>query len=100
METTEIGFTPDNQAFSIVIAGVSYQMRAVWRGIFWALDVMDGSGALLIGGIPLIPGADLLEQYKYLKLGFSLFVICDVEGQEYPTQDDLGISSHLYAVTE
>lgn len=80
MEKAEIMFTSENQAFSGTIAGLSYQMRVVWRGIFWALDIMDGSGALLIGGIPLIPGADLLEQYKYLKLGFSLFVICDVEG--------------------
>ncbi|WP_414162888.1 phage baseplate plug protein [Superficieibacter sp. BNK-5] len=100
MEATEIGFTPDNQAFSIVIDGVSYQMRVVWREAFWVLDIMDATGSLIIAGIPLIPGMDLLTQYKYLGLGFSLFVICDIEGQEYPTQDDLGTQSHLYAVME
>ena len=51
-------------------------------------------------GIPLVTGYDLFKQYSYLGLGFSLYVLCDVEGQDNPTKSDLGTSSHLYVVTE
>ncbi|MDM8921587.1 hypothetical protein QU870_35925, partial [Escherichia coli] len=51
-------------------------------------------------GIPMITGADLLAQYRYMDLGFSLVVLCDVAGQENPTQFDLGTLSHLYVFTE
>ncbi|HHP2032792.1 TPA: phage baseplate plug family protein, partial [Klebsiella pneumoniae] len=47
-----------------------------------------------------ITGADLLEQYAYLNLGFSLYVLCDDPASENPTQSDLGIKSHLYAKIE
>ncbi|MCL7680226.1 hypothetical protein M8369_40485, partial [Klebsiella pneumoniae] len=52
-------------------------MAVTWRAAFWCLDIMDSSGADLIKGIPLITGADLLAQYRYLGLGFSLYVGCD-----------------------
>ena len=39
-------------------------------------------------------------QYRYMDLGFSLVVLCDVAGQENPTQFDLGTLSHLYVFTE
>jgi hypothetical protein len=48
----------------------------------------------------MITGADLLAQYAYLNLGFSLVVDTDIAGQEYPTKTDLGITSHLYVITE
>jgi len=100
MAVSEIPLAPENQAFSIAIAGTTFQMSVIWRAEFWCLDLMDGSGAMIIAGIPMITGYDLLTQYRHLNLGFSLYVICDVEGQENPTQSDLGTTSHLYAVTE
>jgi hypothetical protein len=51
-------------------------------------------------GLALVTGADLLAQYAYLNLGFSLVVGTDIAGQENPTKADLGITSHLYVVTE
>ncbi|ENS4778499.1 TPA: hypothetical protein PFT73_002138 [Klebsiella pneumoniae] len=75
-------------------------MRVVWRGVCWFLDLMDSTGSDLIKGIPLITGADLLAQYRFLGLGFSLYVVCDDPASENPTQFDLGINSHLYAKTE
>ncbi|HIG3339248.1 TPA: phage baseplate plug family protein, partial [Klebsiella pneumoniae] len=33
-------------------------------------------------------------------LGFSLYVDCDDPANDNPTETDLGIKSHLYAVTE
>ncbi|HGV5140215.1 TPA: hypothetical protein ACNHEP_002704 [Klebsiella pneumoniae] len=75
-------------------------MTVTWRAAFWCLDIMDSSGADLIKGIPLITGTDLLAQYRYLELGFSLYVGCDNQSSENPIEADLGIYSHLYAVTE
>ncbi|EHZ8806233.1 hypothetical protein SP047_004302 [Salmonella enterica] len=96
MSFTEIPLSPDNQTFSITLAGTNYQMRITWRGNFWCLDLMDRSGSLIIGGMPLVTGADLLAQYGYLNLGFSLYVVCDEPANDYPTKTDLGIRSHLY----
>ncbi|EJD3719794.1 hypothetical protein ABRO35_005221 [Salmonella enterica subsp. enterica serovar Lattenkamp] len=100
MAVTEIPLSPDNQTFTITLAGTEYQIRALWRGAFWVIDLMDSTGALIIGSIPLVTGADLLAQYGYLNLGFSLYVVCDDPRYEYPTETDLGIRSHLYAKTE
>lgn len=100
MNTTEIPLSANNQKFSITILGTQYQMQVNWRGAFWTLDISDSTSAPLVFGIPLITGADLLAQYQYLGFGFSLVVICDVSGQENPTEFDLGIQSHLLIVTE
>lgn len=100
MATIEIPLSPENQKFSISLAGQNFQMAVTWRAEFWCLDIMDSSGADLIKGIPLITGADLLAQYRYLGLGFSLYVGCDDPAYENPTETDLGVNSHLYVVTE
>ncbi|MBN3093479.1 hypothetical protein H4F39_07225 [Pectobacterium brasiliense] len=100
MNATEIPLTPNNQLFSITLAGAVYQIKIIWRETFWSLDLMDSAGVLMAGSIPLITGYDLLLQYTYLNLGFSLIVVCDVAGQENPTKTDLGTYSHLYVVTE
>lgn len=100
MAISEIPLSPENQQFSISLAGQSFQMSVTWRAVFWCLDIMDSGGNDLIKGIPLITGADLMAQYAYLNLGFSLYVGCDDPANENPTEADLGINSHLYAVTE
>ena len=100
MAISEIPLSPENQQFSISLAGQSLQMAVTWRAVFWCLDVMDSSGADLIKGIPLITGADLLAQYGYMGLGFKLVVVCDDSTQDYPTKTDLGGRSHLLVSTE
>lgn len=100
MAVSEIPLTPENQQFSVTLTGNTFQMSVTWRGAFWYLDIMDSRGTALILGIPLITGADLLAQYHYLGLGFSLYVGCDDQVNDTPTEADLGINSHLYAVTE
>lgn len=100
MAVSEIPLSPDNQQFAVALAGQSFQMAVTWRAAFWCLDIMDSAGADLIKGIPLITGADLLAQYSFLGLGFSLYVACDDPANDNPTETDLGIKSHLYVVTE
>ena len=84
MAVSEIPLTADNQQFSIVLAGTTY----------------DEQSNTIISGIPLVTGADLLAQYAYLGLGFKLAVFCDDATQAYPTKTNLGTRSHLLVSTE
>ncbi|ARF49676.1 phage baseplate plug family protein [Pantoea stewartii] len=100
MAMNEIGLTPDNQQYSYSVKGTTYQFRILWRDICWVLDISDSTGTGIVSGIPLVTGADLMEPFNHLGLGFSLLVVCDVPGQDYPTETDLGTRSHLYIITE
>lgn len=100
MTVNEIPLSPDNQQFSVTLSGTTYRMRIIWRDPVWCLDLMRSDKTPLALNLPLVTGAELLAQYSYLDLGFKLAVVCDIPGQENPTKTDLGITSHLYAVTE
>jgi len=100
MMITEMPLQPQNQTFSTTIASSLYKVTVIWRAVCWYLDLSDSTGTLIAGSIPLVTGADLLAQYAYLNLGFSLFVVCDADEQDYPTENDLGIRSHLFIRTE
>lgn len=100
MSVSEIPLSADNQQFAITIAGVNYRMRLVWREHSWTLDLLNADKTPVALSLSLIAGSDLLEQYAYLNLGFSLYVGSDVQERENPTKNDLGLLSHLYIVTE
>lgn len=100
MAITEIPLTANNQEFSIALGNADYRLRVLWRDAFWSLDLINAERKTLIAGIPLVTGFDLLEQYGHMNLGFALYVVCDVAGQENPTPNDLGTLSHLLVVTE
>lgn len=100
MNIQEIPLIADNQQFTITLAGVTYTVRVLWRGLYWVMDLMMGSDSPFITGIPLVTGVDLLAQYACLSPGVKLFVVCDDPQQEYPTRSDLGTGSHLLVVTE
>ncbi|MCK0552644.1 hypothetical protein KFO32_06075 [Pantoea ananatis] len=100
MTITEMPLQPQNQTFSTTIEGSLFKVTVIWRAGCWYLDLSDSTGSLIAGGIPLVTGADLLAQYAYLNLGFSLFVVCDADDQDYPGENDLGIRSHLFIRTE
>ncbi|QOV70431.1 hypothetical protein [Citrobacter sp. BDA59-3] len=100
LSINEIPLSADNQQFSIAIAGASYKMAVSWRDPVWCLDLFRDDSTPLALALPLVSGADLLAQHIYLNLGFALVVGTDIVGQENPTKTDLGITSHLYVVTE
>lgn len=97
----EIPLTPTAQQFAIQLAGVQYQMTLIWRDAAgWVLDIANNDRTPLIQGIPLVAGADLLAQYRYLGIGGSLFVVSDPNVLFPPTKDNLGIECHLYFLVE
>jgi hypothetical protein len=97
----EIPLSGQSQTFNIVLASVTYQLTLTWRNAGscgWILDIADSSGNPLIQGIPLVTGADLLAQYRYLGFTGSLVVKTDADPDAVPTYDNLGSTSHLYFV--
>ncbi|HHG9944815.1 TPA: hypothetical protein ACPZLH_000701 [Yersinia enterocolitica] len=101
MNITEIPLTPNNQQFRIQLAGVTYTIKIVWRDAAgWIMDLMDSGGEVLLSGVPLVPGVDLLEQYPDLDISGAMVVGCDNGSPEYPTKTNLGGHSHLIFVQE
>jgi len=101
MTTTfyEVPLSGAPQSFSISIAGATYNLRLTYQNVAdggWVLDLSDSSGNAIVQGIPLVTGADLLAQYGYLGLGFSLVVNTDGDADAVPTFANLGTLSHLY----
>lgn len=101
MQAYEIPLTPDNQYFQVILGGVSYSLRIVWRDVAgWIMDVQDKSGVVILSGVPLVPGVDLLEQFPELGIAGSLVTFCNNGAPEYPTGTNLGTYSHLIFVQE
>lgn len=96
----EIPLIASNQAFTTTLAGTDYGMKLKWNGAAncWMLDISDATGKALVSGIPLITGADLLEQYRYLGIPGQLFVQTDNDTDAVPTKANLGTNGHLYFV--
>lgn len=102
MAAYEIPLTAEAQRFAIQLAGKVYQMTLQWRNNAqggWVLDIADAEGTLIVSGIALVTGTDLLGQYDYLGIGGSLLVLNSSGGDEAPTFTDLGTDTHLVFVT-
>ncbi len=98
----EIPIDAGNQTFSVAMNDVTYNMQLLWNKInaAWTLDIYDENDTAIVTGIPLVTGADLLEQYEYLGIGVKLFCRTDDDADAVPTFDNLGDASHLYFIVE
>lgn len=99
MNWYEIPLTPDPQQFGIPINGVQYTITLTYRGTVeggWFIDLGDGSNNPILTGIPLVTGLNLLDQYTYLGIGGQLYVFTDGDLLAEPTENNLGVASHLY----
>ena len=96
----EIPLSPQAQTFSIQLGGVGYKVRIYWGGLqgCWLIDLLQGSGAPLVQGIPVVTGIDLLAQYAYLGIGGSLIAQTDNNADAVPTFANLGQTGRLYFV--
>ena len=102
MTTTayEIPLDSDLQTFQVSLNGTTYQIRLLWNYFEggWFIDLQDTSGNAIIGSMPLVTGADLLEQFAYENFGVHLVVQTDHDVFAVPTYDNIGVTSHLYSV--
>jgi hypothetical protein len=98
----EIPLSPQPETFNIALAGVTYGFTVRWnvQNASWIIDIADASGNPIVSGIPMVTGADLLEQFAYLGLNFALIAQTDNAPDVVPTFETLGQTSHLYAITQ
>jgi PKD repeat protein len=94
----EIPLKARAQSLDIKLNGVQYTLVIRWNGKSWVMDIKSSKGVMILSGIPLITGADLLAQYKYLKLGGQLVVQTDGGVTSVPTFANLGSKSHLFFI--
>lgn len=43
MTIQEIPLTADNQQFSIILAGITWRIRIIWRDLYWTCRTTGGS---------------------------------------------------------
>ncbi|EIB0084791.1 hypothetical protein K7577_004388 [Salmonella enterica] len=100
MKIHEIPLMPENQHFSIQLAGRNLILKLIFRDeAGWIMDIAD-EHSTIISGVPLIPGTDLLAQYPDINLGGKFRVVSDDDALEYPSKSNLGTGSHLYFIEE
>lgn len=97
----EIPTSPEPEHFTITLDNVVYTMTLKWNTASncWVLDIGDINNVVILGGIPLVTGCDLLEQFKYMGFGGGLIAQSDEDVAMPPTFQNMGSNGHLYYIT-
>ncbi|MDP3351808.1 MAG: hypothetical protein Q8S92_22715 [Hydrogenophaga sp.] len=101
--TFQIPLTPSPQRFGITLGGLDYRLTLQHRNApegGWVLDIGNNQDEPIVLGIPLVTGANLLEQYPHLGFRGRLFVQTLDDPDAVPTFDNLGTESLLFWVTD
>jgi hypothetical protein len=99
----KIPLTPVPQIFTIQLSGIDYRIRLSYQNTDaggWVMDILDINDKPIVNGIPLVTGADLLEQYKYLGFGGRMWVQTASDPDAVPTFLNLGVDAQVYYVTD
>jgi hypothetical protein len=93
----ELPFDATPQRVTITLVSVNYQVQLTWNvpAQCWITDIADSDGNPLAGGIPLVTGADLFEQFAYLGFGGQLLVYSDHAADIPPGWAGLGLTGHV-----
>lgn len=103
MGAVEIPLTPQAQKFTITLAETIYRMRVTYNDSEaggWVLDIGANDGTLILAGLPLVAGTDLLAQHAHLQFGGKLVLTSDRGAGETPGYADLGLTSHLFFIPD
>lgn len=102
MQVFRIPLQPQAQAFTIQLGKITYRMVVKWNSAssIWVLDIYNTAQKLIVGGIPLVAGADLLAQYGHLGFTGKLIAQQDANVLLPPDFDGLGSAGNLYYVAE
>lgn len=98
MPKFEIPLSSGCQRFTVELGERTLTLCLIYRYADfggWYLDIYDDESALLIGGIPLVIGRDLLEQYQHMGLG-HLTVELDGGATKDPTYEDMGTTVRIF----
>src|SRR5689334_12601431 len=101
----EIPLIPTAQKLSVDINGLLYTLHVRWNQYMraWILDIHDENDVVLPGGlngVALVPGTDILGQFRYLGIGGGVPMLIMTIGpgkspDELPTTDNLGTEARL-----
>lgn len=89
------------QTLQVTLAGVQYNLSVWWNNQTqsWVVDIFDVNNNPIVTGIPMVTGADLLEQFAYLNFGGQLIAqSTQSDPTAVPTFDDLGSTAFLFFV--
>lgn len=96
-----IPLTPgENQEFDIPLNGVTYHLKFRWSNAqqCWSMDIEDSQRNLILPGVPLITGCDLLEQFDYLGLKGAFVVQSTNNPDLVPSFSTLGDTGNLFFI--
>jgi hypothetical protein len=98
----EIPLSATDQRFQIPLNGVTYQLTCKWcdPASAWTLDIATDGGEMLVAGIPIVTGVDLLEQYRHIGIAGQLVAQTDGDTFTPPTLTNLGIAGRLYFIPD
>lgn len=102
----EIPLNGQAQTFNITILGTEYLFTTRYLDIpdvgGWFLDIADSAQNIIVSGLALVAGANILSPYAYLDLlgaqtyGTILFLYSDgADPFASPTYSNLGTTCHL-----
>lgn len=91
--------TNPEQIFNITIDDVKYDMRVIYNSRLqgWSVDISQ-NGTVLVSGVALLGGVDILDQYNFdLK---NMFTVNINDGKTDAKIDTLGIANKLFVLTD
>lgn len=101
IEAFEIPVRPRQAVkMSLPLGAATYHLQFVWNVVSscWNLDILTAQDVPVITGIPLVTGADLLEQYGYLGIPGRLVVQSINDPAAVPTFDNFGTEGFIYYI--
>lgn len=100
MPVNEIPLNPYPENFNITLDDVQFTLTTSWCSAAktWMLAISKTSG-VVISGVPLIPGVNLLAQYPDLGFKGELVAQVDHNQSAVPSYTGLGTTGHLYYIT-
>lgn len=96
----EIPLSPTPQTFGITLNSVDYILTFRWNQASqsWQLDIADASNNMIVAGLPVITGTDLLGQFAYLGIDGQIIVQTSHDTFAVPTYENLGDTGKVYFV--
>lgn len=97
-QTFSVQLTVDGQPLTLNLT-LSFVEMSGW----WQVTIADVNNNVLVASVPLLtgwyPGANLLQQYAYLKIGSAYLLNTANTAVDYPNANNLSSYSLLWADT-
>lgn len=98
----EIPLQEGPQTFLAVLGETQYRLTFKWNtaaGV-WMLDLATNEDSPIAQSLALVPGVDVLGQFKHLGIGGRLFFQTSPDPNAAPLFDDMGVSTNLFFVLD